>query len=414
MLDINLIRKNPALVREKIKSRKFEPKLIDQFLELDKKVNEFKTRIEELRRERNTQTHDKPGPEELVILKHKKGTIKTLEMGLTEYANDRDKILMSLPNLPLDDVKIGRDENDNEIIRTIGKKTRFSFKPKDYLVLTEKLDLVDLDQASLVSGTRFNYLKGKLVDLQFAVFNYAVNFLRKENFTALVPPLMIKDETMRGLGYIEGLDEKEKYHFENDGLYLVGTAEQSLIPYHMNQTLPAEKLPLRYYAMTPAFRREAGSYGKDTKGILRSHQFDKLEMVSFCRPERGDEEQEHLLSIAEKLVKDLGIPYRIVRMCTGDLVLPSARTYDIESWLPGQNQYRETHSCSTCTDYQARRLKIRFKDESNQTQFVHTLNSTVFAMGRILIALMENFQTKEGTIAIPKVLQKYCGFKEIK
>lgn len=414
MLDINLIRKNPELVKQKIKSRKFDHKLIDTLLEADNKVNQFLKRIEELRHERNIKAKTKPSSEELAFLKHRKGTIKTLEMGLEVYAKEREKILRSLPNLPLDDVKTGDGGKNNEVIKTVGEKTKFNFKPKDYLTLAKPLDLIDLSQAASVSGARFSYLKGMLVSLQYALMNYAMEALTAEKFTALVPPLMIKDEVMQGLGYVEGLEAKEKYHFENDKLYLIATAEHSLIPYHMNQVLAAEKLPLRYFAFTPAFRREAGSYGQDTKGILRSHQFDKLEMVSFCEPDNSDKEQMYFLSLVEKLVNGLKIPYQIVRMCSGDMVLPSARSYDLESWLPGQNQYRETHSCSNCTDFQARRLNIKFRGPENKTHFVHTINSTVFAMGRILIAIMENFQTEEGAIKIPKVLQKYCGFKEIK
>ncbi|MFH1366615.1 MAG: serine--tRNA ligase [Patescibacteria group bacterium] len=414
MLDINLIRKNPDLAKEKIKSRNFDAQAVDRFLDLDTKVNNFLKRIEELRHERNVNSKKKPSDEDHAFLKHRKGTIKTLEMGLAEYTKERDKILLSLPNIPLDDVKIGQSDKDNEIVKTVGERTKFNFSPKDYLTLTQSLDLIDLNQAALVSGSRFSYLKGRLVQLQQAVLNFAFKHLIKSGFKPLVPPLMIKDEVMRGLGYIEGIEEQEKYHFEKDGLYLIATAEHSLIPYHMNQTLKVEALPLRYFAFTPAFRREAGSYGQDTRGILRSHQFDKLEMVSFSEPSKSGEEQLHLFSVVEKLMADLKLPYRVVKMCTGDLVLPSARTFDIETWLPGQNKYRETHSCSNCTDYQARRLRIKFKDKNNQTQFVHTLNSTVFAMGRILIAIMENYQTKEGTVKVPKILQKYCGFKEIK
>lgn len=414
MLDINLIRENPELVKQKIKSRGFEPGLIDKLLAADNKVNQFLKRIEELRHEQNVKAKTKPSDEELAFLKHRKGTIKTLEMGLNEYTNEKGKILRRLPNLPLADVKTGQSEKDNEVIKTAGEKTKFSFTPKDYLSLAIPLNLIDLNQAALVSGARFSYLKGKLVNLQYAIMNYAMEALADEKFTPLVPPLMIKDEVMEDLGYAEGLEEKEKYHFENDKLYLIATAEHSLIPYHMNQTLAEDILPLRYFAFTPAFRREAGSYGQDTKGILRCHQFDKLEMVSFSVPEKSDEEQKYLLSVIEKLMAKLELPYRVIRMCSGDMVLPSARSYDIETWLPGQNQYRETHSCSNCTDFQARRLNIKYRDQENKTHFIHTLNSTVFAMGRTLIAIMENYQTKEGTIKIPKVLQKYCGFKEIK
>lgn len=413
MLDLNLIRKNPDFVKEKIRVRKFDPGLVDQLLEADQKTNQFLTRIEELRHEKNVGSKGKPSEKDRALLKHRKGTIKTLEMGLEQYLKERDKILLSLPNIPRDDLKVGLSEKDNEIIKTVGGKTKFTFKPKGYLTLAEKLDLIDMVQAGKVSGTRFGYLKGKIVRLQYALFDYAQRLLIKNGFIPMVPPLMIKQEVMRGLGYIEGIEEQEKYHLEKDQLYLVATAEHSLIPYHMNQVLKADQLPLRYFAYTPAFRREAGSYGQETKGIMRVHQFDKIEMVSFCLPDNSDKEQYYLLSLAEELMKGLGLPYHVLRMCTGDLVFPSARTLDLETWLPGQNIYKETHSCSNITDFQARRLNIKFRGREDKTQFVHTLNSTVFAMGRILIAIMENYQTKEGAIKIPKVLQKYCGLKEI-
>ncbi|MDZ7798377.1 MAG: serine--tRNA ligase [Patescibacteria group bacterium] len=414
MIDIKLIRDNKKEVKHGLEKRGVKPGIIDEIFELDKKIRQFKQRLDELRSEMNNKSGKNLSEEDLKLLRHKKGTIKTLEKGLLEYKNDFKEKLLSLPNLPASDVKVGRNDTENEILETKGEKTKFDFKIKDYLRLAQKLDLIDMERAAKVSGSRFTYLKGDLVKLQYALLSFGLDFLTKKGFSLIVPPLMIKDKIMKGLGYIEGLDEKDKYHFKKDGLYLIGTAEQSLIPLHANEILDKKELPQRYGAFTPAFRREAGSYGKDTKGILRLHQFDKLEMVSLAEKEKGDQEQIFVFDCAQEIMNNLKIPYRLVKMCTGDLVFPSARTFDIETWMPGQNKYRETHSCSTCTDFQARRLNIRYRDQNNQTKFVHTINGTALAMGRILVAIIENFQTSSGSIKVPKVLQKYCPLKEIK
>ncbi len=414
MLDINYIRKNTKEVKKALGKKNIDSKQIDSLLEVDVKVKKFQQRIEVLRHDKKNDSKQRPSENEIRNLKHKKGTLKTLEMGLKQYSEEREKILFSLPNLPADDVKKGKDESENKVISVHGKKTKFDFEAKEYLLLAEKLDLIDMKAGAKVSGARFNYLKGQLAELQYALMLYSYNFLLEKEFVPIIPPLMIKEEIMKGLGYTEGLDEKDKYHLAEDKLYLVGTAEQSLIPLHAGETLKHKDLPKRYMAYTPAFRREAGSYGKDTKGILRVHQFDKMEMVSFSHPDESDKEQEFILATAEKMVEELNIPYRIVKMCSGDLSFPSARTFDIECWMPGQNVYRETHSHSNCTDFQSRRLGIKFKNKDNKNEYIHTLNGTAFAMGRTLIAIIENYQTKEGTIIVPEVLQKYCRFKEIK
>jgi len=414
MIDINLIRDNKKEVKYGLKKRGVVVKKIDEIFDLDEKIRKFKQRLDELRSEMNKKSGKNLSENDIKLLRHKKGTIKTLEKGLEEYQNDFNEKILSLPNLPASDVKEGKDDTENEILETMGEKTKFDFKIKDYLTLSKKLDLIDMERAAKVSGSRFTYLKGDLVKLQYALLSYGFNFLMKKGFSPLVPPLMIKDEMMKGLGYIEGLDEKDKYHFNKDKLYLIGTAEQSLIPLHADEILDKKELPKRYCAFTPAFRREAGSYGQDTKGILRLHQFDKLEMVSLAEKDKGDQEQNYVFECAKEIMNNLKIPYRIVKMCTGDLVFPSSRTFDIESWMPGQDKYRETHSCSTCTDFQARRLNIRYRDKNNKTEFVHTINGTALAMGRILVAIIENYQTKKGTIKVPKVLQNFCHLKEIK
>jgi len=318
-----------------------------------------------------------------------------------------------LPNIPQEDVKIGKDSSENKVIREVGEKPKFDFIPKDYLAITEKLDLIDIKRASKVSGSRFGYLKGDLARLEFAIVNYTMNFLRNNGFITIVPPVMIKTEMMKGMGYIDSEKDKEEgYFLDKDNLILIGTSEQSIGPMHADEILKEKELPKRYVAFSSCFRREAGSYGKDTKGILRVHQFDKIEMFSFCQPKNSQKEHEFLLKMVETMMKELEISYRVVQLCTGDLAKPSTTTYDIESWLPGQNEYRETHSVSNTTDFQARRLKIKYKNKN--IGYVHMLNGTAFAIGRILIAIIENYQTKNNTIKIPKILQPYIGIEEIK
>jgi seryl-tRNA synthetase len=280
--------------------------------------------------------------------------------------------------------------------------------------LGKSLELIDAERASKVSGSRFGYLKNELPLLEFAIINLVMATAKKEGFIPVIPPVMLKDEMARGTGYFEATDEKEAYYLPEDKMYLVGTSEQSLVCMHADEILNEKDLPLRYVGFSTCFRREAGSYGKDTKGILRVHQFDKLEMVIFSKPEDSQKEHKLLLSIEEKLMKALALPYQVINICTGDLGRPVAAKYDIETWLPSEKRYRETHSSSNCTDFQARRLNIRYRDKAGKVGFVHTLNGTAFAIGRILIMIMENYQQKDGSIKVPKALQKYCGFKVIK
>ena len=266
-----------------------------------------------------------------------------------------------------------------------------------------------MQKASIISGPRFNFLKNELVTLEFALVNFALDTLKVEGFIQIIPPVVINKKAVEGLGYPE-YERGEGYKIDDQ--YLIGTSEHSIVPMHMDEVFENSDLPRRYAAFSTAFRREAGSYGRDTRGIFRVHQFDKVEMVSFVKANDSEKELEFLLSLEEKLVQDLEIPYRVVQMCTADLGFPTAKKFDIECWLPSQNQYRETHSLSTTTDFQARRLNIKLK-EGNQTNFVHILNGTAFAVGRTIIAIMENYQQKDGSIEIPKVLQKYTSFNKI-
>ncbi len=329
-------------------------------------------------------------------------------------AEEFNKLMLQIPNLPTDDAPIGKNEKDNKVLRKIGDKPKFNFEQKDYLEIAEKLGLIDVKRAAKVAGSRFGYLKNQAVLLEFALVNLVFETLLKEDFTPVIPPVMLKSKMAQGTGYFEATDIEDAYFLPKDDLFLVGTSEQSLLTMRADEILEEKELPKRYVGFSTCFRREAGAYGKDTKGILRVHQFDKLEMFSFCRPEQSKKEHQFFLSMEEKLMQALKLPYQIINICTGDLGFPAAAKYDIEAWIPSENRYRETHSTSNCTDFQARRLNIRYRDSKTQKlDFVHTVNGTAFAIGRTLIAIIENYQQKNGTILVPQILQKYLGFKII-
>ncbi|MEK7163073.1 MAG: serine--tRNA ligase [Patescibacteria group bacterium] len=420
MLDINFIRQNSEQVKKGVAAKNIKPQLADDFLVLDKEWRELVKEVDNLRAEQKKFSEAR----EIEKAKELKNKIQLLDDKLKQVEIERHKILYKLPNLPLEDVPVGKNERDNVVLYEIGKKPEFDFQPKDYLELAEKLDLIDIERASKVSGSRFGYLKNQAALLEFALIKLALDTAILKGFTPIIPPVMIKEEMMKGMGYIDRYeDQDETYFLEKDKLYLVGTSEQSIGPMHSDEIFEEKELPKRYAAFSNCFRSEAGSYGKDTKGILRVHQFDKVEMFSFCLPEKSEEEHKLLLSIEEDLMQLLKLPYRALNICTGDLGGPAAKKYDIEVWLPGQNngkgEYRETHSTSNCTDFQARRLNIRYRSQKLDVkgqglEYIHTLNGTAFAIGRMLIAIIENYQQKDGSILIPEILQKYLGFSEIK
>jgi len=406
MLDIKFIRENPEQVKQGCQKKQVNVD-IDKLLELDKKRRELLQKVEILKAEQN-----KLGKDQQEKAKEIKNKIKKIKPELSQMEKEFNKLMRQIPNIPLDDVIEGKAEKDNKVARTEGEKTKFDFKPKDYLEIAEKLDIIDIKRAAKVSGTRFGYLKGGAALLEFALINLAIDILTKESFTFIIPPVMLKREAMEGMGYLDR-GAAEVYYLEKDDLYLVGTSEQSIGAMHMNETFQKKDLPKRYMGFSTCFRREAGAYGKDTKGILRVHQFDKMEMFIFCEPEKSKQEHELMLFLEEKLMQALELPYRVVDICSGDLGDPAAKKWDIEVWMPGQNQYRETHSTSNCTDWQARRLNIRYKSKDG-VKFVHTLNGTVFSQ-RPILAIIENYQQKDGSVKIPEVLQKYMGgMKKIK
>lgn len=407
MLDINFIRENKELVKKSSMDKGFDGGVVDRLLKVDEERRKLIQEDEALRAKRNKLTQN-----DIAEGKKLKAELKEKEESLRQVEADFQELMLKVPNIAASDVKEGKDESGNEVLEKWGKIPKFDFEPKDHLALGGALDIIDVERAAKVSGTRFGYLKGDAVLLEFALVNFVMESLVKEGFLPIIPPVLIKKEMMEGMGYLEHGGEEDMYVLDKDGLILVGTGEQSIGPMHANEILESKKLPLRYVGFSNCFRRESGSYGKDTKGILRVHQFDKVEMFSFTKPQESDKEHEFLLSLEKKLFQALKIPYRIVKMCSGDLGAPAARKYDLEAWMPGQGEYREVTSTSSCTDFQARRLNIKYR-EGDKVEFVYTLNGTAFAIGRTIIAIMENFQAEDGSVKVPKVLQKWMGRDKI-
>jgi len=429
MLDIKFIRQNPELVKEAAQKKRVKVD-IDQLLAVDERRRHVLQELEQKRSEQNKGSVGGPkSPVELEKLKKLKEEVKILEEGIGHIEKEFEEIMLQVPNIPSQDTPVGPDESGNKVLREWGKIPKFSFKPKEHWELGQQLNILDVEHAGIVSGTRFNYLKGEAALLEFALVQHALSVLVNEKilkkiaksakldistkaFVPVVPPVLIRPDIFQKMARLE--PKEERYYIPSDDLYLVGSAEHTLGPLHINQTLNEKDLPIRYVGFSTAFRREAGSYGKDTKGILRVHQFDKVEMESFTTSDSSVKEQEFFIAIQEYLMQSLKLPYRVTMICTGDMGGPDARQVDIETWMPGQNLYRETHTADFMSDYQARRLntKVRIKDKN---EFVHMNDATVLAIGRTIIAILENYQTEKGTVVIPKVLQKYMfGIKEIK
>ena len=408
MLDIKYIRENVEKVKKGTAAKQLDSGLVDMVLDLDSKRRTLLLEIEELRSRRNKYAKEKNIKEG----KKLKDQLKKRQPELDGVEQEYKRAMLQIPNPPADDVKVGKNDKENEVIKTWGEKTRSEFKAKDHLEIGEDLDIIDVERAAKVSGTRFGYLKGDAVRLEFALVNFAFQLLEKEGFIPIVPPMLIKKDMMGGMGYLEHGGEEDMYVFEKDNLVLVATSEQSIGPMHSGEILKVKDLPKRYMGFSSCFRREAGSYGKDTRGILRVHQFDKVEMFSFTKSGESDKEHEFLLKMEEKLFQKLEIPYQITKMCSGDLGAPASRKYDINAWMPGQGRYREVTSTSNTNDFQARRLGVKYQ-ESGKTEFVHMLNGTAIAIGRTIIAILENYQQKDGSVKIPKVLQKWVGKEKI-
>ena len=420
MIDIKHLRKNQDLYK-----KGFAIKLVDidipQVLKLDEEYRAELQKAEDMRAKKNKVSKliptlgDDERQSKIDEMKELGNKLDETEEGLNKLFVQLKELTDQIPNLPHDSVPEGRDDEDNEVIKTVGEKPKFDFKPKDHLELGTLLDIIDIETGAKTSGARFYYLKNELVQLEFALYNWLLQKYISKGFSPVEVPMLVKEEMMYATGFFPA-DKNEIYNVnpEDDNLYLVGTSEVPLAGLHMFKTTKADELPKRYIGFSSCFRREAGSYGKDTKGILRVHQFNKMEMFSFCHPEKSWEEHEFLFSIEEEILTELGLHYQVVNICGGDLGAPAAKKYDCEVWIPTQEKYRELTSCSNCTDFQARRGGIKYKDE-NGTHFMHTLNGTAMASTRTLIAILENNQKEDGSVVIPEVLRPFMGgVEEIK
>ena len=416
MLDPKLIKEKPEVIKDMLKARSVEFDL-EGLIDSDQKRREFITKTDELRKKKNQvalniSEKKKKGEDISSILAEMKNVseqLSKLEVDQNNIEKKYLKLATSIPNLIHESVPIGKDDESNKEIKKWGNIPEFDFKIKDHIDISEDLDLVDLERAAKVAGARFYYLKNDLVRLNQALINFGLDFLREKGYSIVQPPYMINRESMEGAVIAEDFEEVI-YKIDNQDLYMIGTSEHAMAAMHSKEIIEGKDIPKKYAGISPCFRKEAGAHGRDQKGIFRVHQFDKIEQFVFSKPEDSWKEHEKLLSIAEEFYQKLEIPYRVMLLSTGDTGNISAKTYDIEAWMAGQNAYREIVSCSNCLEYQARRLKIRFRDKTNEdTQHVHTLNSTLIATTRVLVAIMENFQTKDGHIRIPEVLQGYMG-----
>ena len=415
MLDIKLIRSDPELVRDALSRRgPGAGAALESLLELDRSRREILVKLEERRGLRNTVSDEiaklkRDGADASTQVAHMREVgdeIKAFESELKQIEASLEEKLLQVPNLADSSAPEGGEE-DSVVLHHWGEPRKFGFTPLDHLDLATPRDLIDMERGARTSGSRFAYLKGDLVFLQFALVQFALQKLASKGFRPVVVPVLVRDEAMYGTGFFP-TDMQQVYRLENDGLNLVGTSEVPLAALHMDEIVDEAALPLRYVGYSSCFRREAGAAGKDTRGIFRVHQFDKVEMFSFCAPDKSAEEHDFMRSIEEEVLQDLGLPYRAVNIAAGDLGAPAAKKYDLEAWLPTQERYREVTSCSNCTDYQARRLKVRAKgDKGGGPYLLHTLNGTVVAVGRTMIAIMENYQTEGGLVEVPPVLRPF-------
>lgn len=414
MIDIKLLRENPEFF-EKAATAKNVTVNIHHILEIDEEYRKLAQEVQSVREERNMLTSamkGKPTPDQVEKGKELKERLEKEEHALAAVGDELKRELSKIPNPIKPDVKVGKDESENEVLRKEGTPRKFDFTPKDHLALGENLDMIDTTTAAEISGARFSYLKNDGALLEFALKQLAFDVLLQEGFTPIIPPVLVRKKIMEELGYTAMGEDENIYAIAQDDLYLVGTSEQSIVPLFKDKTLKKEELPKRFVGFSTCFRREAGSYGKDTKGIFRVHQFDKVEMVSFVAEGEDDKEHEYLLSLEEKFFKLLDIPYQVVRICSGDLGFNAARKYDIEAWIPSQNTYREVTSTSTVTDFQSRGLNMKYQDGSEK-RYLHVLNGTAYSMNRPIIAILENYQQEDGSIVVPEILRKYIGKEKI-
>jgi len=419
MLDMKMIRENPENIRKMLKDRAVQFD-IDLLLELDKKRREMIISTDDLRKKKNdmsvkiseakkTSNEIAPLIQEMQLVSQE---LAKLEEVQHKTESEYSKLALTIPNVLHKSVPCG-DDSANKEIRKWGTVPQFNFEVKDHIDISENLNLLELERAAKTAGARFYYLMGDLVKLNQSLIQFGLDFLSEKGYTMSQPPYMINRKAMEGAVILDDFEDVI-YKIEDQDLYLIGTSEHAMVSMYADEILDGNSLPARYAAISPCFRKEAGAHGKDQKGIFRVHQFEKIEQFVFSKPEDSWNEHENMIAITEEFFQKLEIPHKVVLLSSGDMGKISAKTYDLEVWMAGQNAYREVVSCSNCLDYQSRRLKIRFRDKTNEdTKYIHTLNSTLIATERTMVAIMENFQTKDGHVNIPNVLQKYMGKKTI-
>ncbi len=421
MLDARFVRENIDSVKAALEKRGYEFPL-SHFLAIDEKRMALLREAEELRNKRNVVSEEigrlkREKADASAQLEEMKGVsdrIKALDEKLKEVEDETGNLLLTIPNIPHESVPVGKDETENVEVRKWGTPGEFAFEPLNHWDIAATLDIIDFDRASKIAGARFALMKGAGARLERALMNFMLDLNTSKGYTEIFPPVLVNRESMTGTGQLPKF-EAELFRIADPEFYLIPTAEVPVTNIHRDEILREEDLPLYYTAYTPCFRREAGSHGKDTRGLIRQHQFNKVELVKFVKPEDSYAELEKLTGDAEDILQRLGLPYRVITLCTGDMGFSSAKTYDIEVWLPGQNKYREISSCSNFGDFQARRAGIRFKRTGKKgTELVHTLNGSGLAIGRTLVAVLENYQQKDGSVIIPEVLRTYMGADRIK
>ena len=422
MLDMKFVRENPELVMEAVKKRNGNLDLTE-FLELDKKRREITVQVETLKSERNTASQEigklkkagQDATEQMAAVRALGDKIAEDDKELKEIEIRLKEILLTIPNIPADDVPVGADDSANPVVRTWGEPGKFEFEPKAHWDIGEGLNIIDFERGVKVSGARYIFYRGLGARLERAVISFFLDLhTEKHSYTEMFPPFIVNGASMQGTGQLPKFAD-DMFKLENGDMYLIPTAEVPVTNYHRDEILTAAELPIRYTAYSGCFRAEAGAAGRDTRGLIRMHQFNKVELVKFTKPEESWDELEKLTLDAEEVLQLLGLPYRVVRLCTGDLGFSSATTYDLEVWLPAANCYREISSCSNFLDFQARRANIRFRrDAKAKPEFVHTLNGSGVAVGRTVAAILENYQQADGSVIVPEVLRKYMGCDVIK
>lgn len=434
MLDVKYIKENKDYVIDSVKKKHLDNEVdVNKILELDTQYIALLQKVEIHRNLRNELSQNisklsgDARDKQIQEASRVKEELKDMEQEMTDLKMHLNQLLLKVPNVIAEDVPYGKDESENVVLRSWGTPTKFDFEPKDHVALGESLDLIDIETSAKVSGSRFNYLKNEAVLLQFALINYVFEILTDEKvikklagdaglenfktFTPILPPVLVNADVAKKMDRYDPIEDR--YYYDEDDILLVGSAEHTLGPMYMDQVLNEQDLPIRLIGYSTAFRREAGSYGRDTTGIFRRHQFDKLEMEIFSTKETGQLEQDFIVAIQEHILQGLEIPYQVMMLCTGDMGKPDYRQIDINSWMPGYDAYRETHTSDYMTDFQSRRLNTRYKDSDGNHSYVYMNDATALALGRILIAILENYQNKDGSVSVPKVLQKYTGFKKI-